>query len=217
MVHGINRTRRGIPLAFAIFVTGVLVSGCETSSTISQGPNPVKCGVTLAAIPALDATGGAGSLAVTTQPECVWEAATTTEWISVLSPASGQGSATVSFRVAANDGASPRDGAIVVNGEQARVSQRAPCRYGISPSSFGTGASGGSSTLSITTSSECAWTASRDVAWITFTSATTGTGNGTISFSIADNRDDERSGSIAVGNQRVVVTQASGRPPAPTP
>ena len=215
MLHRINRTRRSIPLAFAILVTGVLVSGCETSSTISQGPNPVKCGVTLAAPPALDATGGAGSLAVTTQPECVWEAATTTDWISVLSPASGQGSATVSFRVAANDGASPRDGAIVVNGEQARVSQRAACRYDISPSSFGTGASGGSSTLRITTSSECAWTVSREVTWIAFTSPTAGTGNGTISFSVADNRDDERSGSIVVANQRAVVTQASGRPSAP--
>jgi hypothetical protein len=215
IVHRINRTGRGTLLAFAILATGVLVSGCETSSTITQGPNPVKCGVTLAAPAALDAAGGAGSLAVTTQPECVWEAATTADWISVLAPASGQGSATVSFRVAANDGASPRDGAIIVNGEQARVSQRAPCRYDVSPSSLGTGASGGSSTLRITTSSECAWTVSRDVTWITFTSTTAGSGNGTVSFSVAENRDDERSGSIVVANQRAVVTQASGRLPAP--
>jgi len=92
-------------VAVAIVVTGLLLSGCETSSTISQGPNPVKCGVTLASPPALDATGGAGSLAVTTQRECVWEAATTTDWISALSPTSGQGSATLSFRVAANESA----------------------------------------------------------------------------------------------------------------
>ncbi len=217
IVHRINRTGRGTPLAVAILVTGVLVSGCETSSTICQGPNPVKCGVTLATPPAIDATGGAGSLSVTTQPECVWEAATTTDWISALSPASGQGSATVSFRVAANDSASPRDGAIVVNGEQARVSQRAPCRYEVSPSSFSAGASGGSSTLTIVTSSECAWHVSGDVTWITFTSPTMGNGNGTVGFSIAANSDDERRGSIVVANQRVVVTQASGLIPAPPP
>jgi hypothetical protein len=213
----ITRTGRGTLVAVAIVVTGLLLSGCETSSTISQGPNPVKCGVTLASPPALDATGGAGSLAVTTQRECVWEAATTTDWISALSPTSGQGSATLSFRVAANESASPRDGAIVVNGEQARVSQRAPCRYDVSPSSFSTGASGGLSTLAIATSSECAWNASRDATWITFTSPTAGSGNGTVGFSVAPNRDDERSGSIVVANQRVVVTQASGLPPAPTP
>ena len=214
-VHRITRTGRATPVAIAIVAMGLLVSGCETSSTISQGPNPVKCGVTLAAPPALDATGGAGSLAVTTQLECAWEATTATAWISGLSPASGQGSATVSFRVAANESAATRDGAIVVNGQQAHVSQRAPCRYDVSPSNFGTGASGGSSTLTIAASSECAWTASRDVTWITFTSATTGSGNGTIGFSVAPNRDDERSGSIVVANQRIVVTQGSGLPPAP--
>ena len=217
IAHRINRKRRDTCVTVVLLAASALVWGCETSSTISQGPNPVKCRVTLAPPPALDAVGGAGSLAVTTQPECVWDAATTADWISALSPGSGQGSATVSFRVAANDGASPRDGAIVVNGEQAHVSQRAPCRYDVSPSNYGTGASGGSTTLSIATSSECAWTASRDVTWITFTSSTTGSGNGSVGFAIAPSRDDVRSGSIAVANQRVVVTQASGVPPPPPP
>jgi hypothetical protein len=217
MASRIRQTHRGASVCVAVLLTTALVSGCETSSTISQGPNPVKCRVTLAAPPAIDAVGGAGSLAVTTQPECVWDAATTTDWISALSPAAGQGSATVSFRVAANDGASPRDGAIVVNGEQAHVSQRAPCRYDVSPSTFGTGASGGSTTLSIATSSECAWTASREVTWITFTSSTTGSGNGSVGFAVAPSRDDVRSGSIVVANQRIVVTQASGVPPPPPP
>ena len=61
----ITRTGRGTLVAVAIVVTGLLLSGCETSSTISQGPNPVKCGVTLATPPALDATGGAGSVSYT--------------------------------------------------------------------------------------------------------------------------------------------------------
>jgi Putative binding domain, N-terminal len=217
IVHRIGRTRRGGPLVAAIFLTGAFVSGCETSSTISEGPNPVKCRVTLATPPPLDAAAGAGSLAVTTQPECVWDAVTTADWISALSPTSGQGSATVSFRVAANEGAAPRDGAIVVNGEQAHVSQRAPCRYDVSPSTYGTGASGGSTTLSIATSSECAWTASSDVTWITFTSSTTGNGNGSVGFAVAASRDDVRSGTIVVANQRIVVTQASGVPPPPPP
>jgi hypothetical protein len=213
----IGQTHRGASVCVAVLLATALVSGCETSSTVSQGPSPVKCRVTLTTPPALDAVGGAGSLTVTTPPECVWDAATTTDWISALSPVSGQGSATVSFRVAANESASSRDGAIVVNGEEARVSQRAPCRYVVSPSTFGTGANGGSGTLSVATSSECAWTASRDVTWIAFTSSPTGSGNGTVSFSVAPSREDLRSASIVVADQRVVVTQASGAPPPPSP
>lgn len=212
-----SRNHRNASVIAAVLCASVLAWGCETSSTISQGPNPVKCRVTLSSPPPLDAAGGAGSLPVTTQPECVWEAVTTTEWISALSPSSGQGSATVSFRVAANDGLAPRDGAIVVNGEQGRVSQRAPCRYELSPSSYGTGASGGSSTLRVATAGECAWTAAPDVTWITVTSPATGSGDGSVGFAVAPNRDDVRTGSIVVASQRLVVTQASGIPPAPPP
>ena len=89
----------------------------------------MKCLVTLASPPMMDAGGGSGSLAITTQPECAWDVSSTASWISGFTPPSGQGNGTVSFRVTANDGASTRDGMIVVNGEQARVSQRAPCRY----------------------------------------------------------------------------------------
>ena len=217
IVHLVSRTRRGTPVVVAMFLTCALVPGCETSSTISQGPNPVKCRVTLATPPALDAAGGAGSLAVTTQPECVWDATTTADWISALSPASGQGSGTVSFRVTPYDGASSRDGAIVVNGEEARVSQRAPCRYVLSPSTYGTGASGGSGAFSIATPTDCAWTASPDVTWIRVTSSAAGSGDGTVSFVVTPNGDDARSGSIVVANQRVIVTQAAGVPPPPAP
>ena len=217
IAHRSNRKRRDTCVTVVLLAASALVWGCETSSTISQGPNPVKCRVTLATPLTVDAVAVAGSLAITTQPECVWDAATTTNWISSLSPASGQGSANVSFRVAVNDSDSPRDGVIVVNGEQAHVSQRARCRYDVSPLSYGTGASGGSTTLSISTSSECSWTAARDVTWITFTSETTGSGNGSVGFAVAPSRDDMRSGSIAVANQRIVVTQASGVPPPPPP
>jgi hypothetical protein len=217
IAHRSNRKRRDTCVTVVLLAASALVWGCETSSTISQGPNPVKCRVTLAAPPALDAAGGAGSLAVTTQPECVWDAATTADWISALSPASGQGSGTVSFRVAPYDGASSRDGVIVVNGEEARVSQRAPCRYVVSPSTYGTGASGGSGTFSIAAPTDCAWTASPDVSWIRVASSVSGSGDGSVSFVVAPNRDDARSGSIVVANQRVIVTQDSGVPPPPPP
>lgn len=192
------------------------VCGCETSSTVSQAPNPVKCQVTLAAPPMLDAGDGSGSLAITTQPECAWDVSTNVNWISGLSPASGQGTATVSFRVSANEGASTRDGMIVVNGEQARVSQRAPCRYELSPANLTVDSSGDSGSIRIATTSDCGWTAVSEANWIALSSSPSGSGTGSVSFTVAPNPGGARSSAIAVANQRASITQVAVSAPSPT-
>jgi hypothetical protein len=61
------------------------------------------------------------------------------------------------------------------------------------------------------------WTAAPEVNWITLTSSATGNGNGMVGFAVAPSREEVRRGSIAVANQRVAVTQASGAPPPPPP
>ena len=189
-------------------LVAALVSGCETSATVTTtGPNPVKCQVSLGAMTAVDPGGGSASLAITTQPECAWDAATNVSWISGLSPTAGQGTANIAFRVAANEGASSREGMIVVNGEPARVSQRAPCRYDVGPSSHRVGIEGGAASIRISTDNECTWTAAADVSWISLASSAAGSGNGTVSFTVAPNQGEARSGTIGVANQRSSVTQ----------
>jgi len=192
------------------------VCGCETSSTLSQGPNPVKCLVTLASPPLMDAGGGSGSLAITTQPECAWDVSSTATWISGFTPPSGQGNGTVSFRVTANDGSSTRDGMIVVNGEQARVSQRAPCRYDLGPANQNVNASGGAGSINIVTTSDCSWTATSEVGWITVISSPSGNGNGSVNFTVAPNQGEARSSAIVIANQRANITQAGVMAPPPT-
>ena len=110
----------------------------------------------------MEALGGTGSFGVTAQPECAWEASTSANWISALSPTSGQGNGEVTFRVAPNDGTSVRDGNVVVNGQQVVVSQRAPCRYALTPANQNVSANGGAGSVSIATGDDCAWTASTD-------------------------------------------------------
>src|SRR5262245_61075042 len=172
---GIARARRASSAAILFSVAAALISACETgSSTLSTGPNPVRCSITLAPVPMIDAAGGTGSLAVTTQPECTWDASTNVGWIFALSPASGQGIATVSFSVAANEDAAARDGTIVVNGQQTRVSQRAPCRYNLSPATQTISPSGGIANITIAALAECAWTATSEAAWISPRSSATG-------------------------------------------
>jgi hypothetical protein len=136
-------------------------------------------------------------------------------WITDVSPRSGQGAADVSFRVSANDEVSSREGAIVVNGLQARISQRAPCRYDLAPPSHNIDAGGGFASVTIATSAECSWTALIDVNWISFTSPAAGSGNGTVAFAVRLNDGAQRSGSIAIGTQRSSIVQASSPPPAP--
>jgi hypothetical protein len=202
-----------------IVLAALVVYGCETSSTVSQGPNPVKCQVTLATPPMMDAGGGSGSVAITTQPECAWDVSSNVNWISGFTPPSGQGDATVTFRVTSNDGSAQRDGMIVVNGEQARVSQRAPCRYDVGPANQTVNPSGGAGSINIATTNDCSWSASSQASWITLTSSPSGTGNGTVSFTVAANQGDTRSSSIVIANQRADITQTGivSAPPACMP
>jgi hypothetical protein len=200
-------------LAPAVLVMAVLVSGCETSSTVSSEPTPVKCQVSVASPAMLEAAGGNSSIAVTALPECAWTASTSANWISGLSPASGQGNGSVSFRASVNDGGSMREGAIVINGEQARVSQRAQCRYTLTPPTQTMATSGGASTVTVTTSDpDCAWTATTDANWISLTAPASGTGAGVITFSASPNGGAERSGAITVAGQRSLVTQSPTAP-----
>ncbi len=208
---------RAVKAALLVLVAAAIVSSCETSSTISAGPNPVKCVVSLASPPTMGPEGGGGSLAITTQPECRWDATTSVNWISALSPASGQGAANLSFRVAPNDGLSTRDGVIVVNNEQAHVSQRAPCRYDVTPASQSIGSPGGSLSATVAAAAECTWTATADVNWITLTSPAAGSGNGTLTFTVRLNDGAQRTGTVTIGGQRSSVTQASSPPPPPPP
>jgi hypothetical protein len=209
----VRMSMRRVVAAVLFLIIAVAAGGCETSSTVSSGPTPVKCQVSVSAPAMLEAVGGTSALNVTAQPECAWTASTSASWISGLSPASGQGNGSVSFRAAANDGSSVREAMIAINDEQARVSQRAPCRYTLSPVTQTIATSGGASTVTVTTTdADCAWTASTDGGWISVTAPTSGTGAGVINFTVAPNQGAERTAAIIVAGQRATVIQSASAP-----
>src|SRR5262245_39616656 len=207
--------RRTSLAAALVLLAALFVSSCETSSTVSSGPNPVKCVVVLNTPPMMDAVGGTGSLSVTTQRECAWDASSNVGWITALSPARGQGPAEVSFNVLANDGFTARDGMIEVNGTEARVSQRAVCRYEVSPLTQNVGATGAVGRITVTTAGECAWRAASESEWIELTSSAAGAGSGTVTFAVRLNDGAQRTGAISIAGQRLLITQASSPAPAP--
>ena len=217
LASNLVRVNRCPSLVAAIGLIAALpTAGCSASSTTTAtatGPDPVKCQVTLASPSVVDANGGAGRLSVSTQPECAWTASSAVNWISGLSPASGQGTGDVDFRVAANDGGSGREGDIVINDIRARVTQRAPCRYEVTPPNQSVGAGAGGGSVTVTTSAECAWTANTDVGWISVEPPRDGSGRGTVGFTVAANGGNERSGTITIAGQRSIVTQAGAAAP----
>jgi hypothetical protein len=215
--HIFELVRRGHPrhvLAGVFIAVAIAAAGCETASTTSTGPTPVKCQVALAAPSMMEAAGGNSSVAVTTEPECAWTATTSASWISGLSPAFGQGAGSVTFRVAANEGTAAREAIITINDEQARVTQRAPCRYTLTPPSQTVATSGGDATVTVSTLDDCSWTATTDVGWISLTSPSSGTGPATIAFTVARNQGSERTGSIVVAGQRANVIQSAVATPS---
>ncbi|HBG07986.1 MAG: hypothetical protein A2075_11030 [Geobacteraceae bacterium GWC2_58_44] len=69
-------------------------------------------------------------------------------------------------------------------------------------------ASGGSGSATVTISGSCLWGAAAMVPWITLTSGQSGSGNGTVGFTVAANSGAARSGTITVAGRSVTVEQA---------
>jgi C1A family cysteine protease len=82
------------------------------------------------------------------------------------------------------------------------------CSVTLSPTSTTFTSVGGLGSVSVTTGSGCSWTASDSASWITITGDTSGTGNSTVTYSVAPNTGKNvRTGSVTVGAQVHTVKQ----------
>jgi hypothetical protein len=60
----------------------------------------------------------------------------------------------------------------------------------------------------VSTGNGCVWTASSNArSWITIRSGQKGSGAGTVTFEVEENRDNERTGTLTVAGQTVIVRQ----------
>jgi hypothetical protein len=153
------------------------------------------------------------SFGVTTSNGCAWAASTTNSWIHTSS--SGTGNGTVSYTVDANSGTSSRSGSITVQGHTFTVNQSGVgCAYALSATSTNVSASASSgSSFGVTTSNGCAWAASTTNSWIHTSSS--GTGNGTVSYTVNANTGSGRIGTLTVAGQTFTVTQAGATAATP--
>lgn len=85
-----------------------------------------------------------------------------------------------------------------------------PCQYTVGPQNAAVAAAGGSGMVSIAAPELCGWSAVTNSAWIAITSSASGTGNGTVSYTVAVNDSgSQRVGALTVGGQTFTVTQAA--------
>ena len=83
------------------------------------------------------------------------------------------------------------------------------CSYTVSPLTVSLPSSAGTSTVGITTTSGCVWSAASSAAWLTLTPGSSGTGSGSVTFSVSSNSGaNARTGTFLVAGRTVSVTQS---------
>jgi hypothetical protein len=182
--------------------TGTVTIAGQTFA-VQQAGCPVS--ITPAA-QAFNAAGGTGAIGVLAAQGCIWNASPSDTWITIQAGNNGTGNGTVNFTVAANSDAAPRTGIIIVDNNTFTITQAA-CEASINPSSKSFTTMGGLGTINITTT--CKWNAATSASWINFAydGSISGTGNGSVTFSVGRNFEAPRTGTITVAGKTFTVTQ----------
>jgi hypothetical protein len=184
---------------------------------VDQEPSPCSFSISPTSL-AAPYGGRTGWTTVLGAAGCSWTAQSHDSWITITSGASGTGNANVTFSIAASTSTSQRTGTLTVAGRTFTVTQAANtgCQYSLSSPSQTVAPGGGTVSVTLTTTSQCWWTATSAVSWITL--STIGQGGRTISFTVAPNTTGStRTGQLTIAGQTHTVTQPSGTTPtAPT-
>jgi len=194
-------------------VTGLCGFSVSSADTTRQSP----------------ASGGQTSVHVTTVASggvpCVWTVTVNDDarsFVTLVDPASGSTSltdATVTFAVDPNSGGERR-GTVLVAGVQFTIVQAAAaCVLTLGGDLNATfPASGGTGHVDVTRvqGGSCPWTASAVDSFLTNVTPTSGTNNGTVTFTVAANSGGARTGRLTIAGQTVVVTQSAATTSGPS-
>ncbi len=193
-------------------IAGETFTVTESGTTSSSG----SCSYTLSPTSViLTEKGGKKTVNVKTKgTDCDWTASTTNSWITITSGSSGTGSGKAEFSVPGNTNTTALSGTITIAGETFTVNQDAGgCTFKLSPKSGKLKAPGGTATIKVTPSlGDCQWTATTTNSFITITSGTSGTGKGSVTYTVpANTTTNALTGTISITGQVFTVTQAGAK------
>lgn len=171
--------------------------------------------------------GGVVSWDVTAAPGCHFDTANLPAWLTPSSSAplqmAPEGTMRVSFTAAANATGATRTASFFLGNNTATITQPAspscPAAPTVSPASFNFTSSATTGTLSVAAGSACPWSIGALPSWVTATSSTSGTGNGSVTYAVAANTGLARSGNgqvNAMGFTRTFVMSQDAPPLCPT-
>ena len=84
------------------------------------------------------------------------------------------------------------------------------CSFSLSTSSQSIPTTGGTGNVTVTTSSDCAWTATSSASWVTLVSGASGTGTGVVVFEVAPNTTGQaRTATLSIGGQTFTINQTA--------
>jgi alpha-tubulin suppressor-like RCC1 family protein len=191
--------------------SGTITVGSLTH-TVTQAGQAVSINLSPASatVPYSGVTGATVSVTASS----AWSASSSAAWLRVTGGASGNGNGTVTYSVDArtDGGTTSRSGQINVSGAIFTVTQSGTSAVTtINPGSRSMGAEGGTGSFQVASNTN--WTATKSANWITITSGASGSGNGTVGYSVAANLYAEvRTGTITVNGNPFAITQAGAEP-----
>jgi len=94
------------------------------------------------------------------------------------------------------------------------VTNSGACTYALNSSAASVGPGAANASVQVTSASGCAWTATSNASWLTISSGSPGSGEGTVNYSVtANSGTSARTGTLTVAGQTFTVTQV----PVPSP
>jgi len=210
---------RGPSLSFTasatLVIAALVASACGSSSQTESltAPSSTKCALQATADnPSVPASGGSGSVRITTNRDCQWTAKSDASWLTIAAPTEGQGEGSVRFSAGANTDPASRKAAIAVNDQQLEIAQAgSPCQLTVSSNHESVDGAGGDLSVNVRASAtSCAWAASSSVPWISIVTGREGRGNGTVTFHVDAVTGPPRTGNVTIGGQNVQVDQGTG-------
>jgi hypothetical protein len=205
-------------LTFAAVVAAVAAAACGGSTAVTEisGPDVARCQTSVSPTPGtLPAAGTRLTLTVVSARECTWNLTSEASWAQVT-PASGQGEASVTLTVAENPEARQRSGVLVVNDNRLNLIQEAaPCRFTVSPAIIRLSHVGGRTSVNVSATAGCSWRASSNQSWARVVTDS-GTASGSVSIEVSSNTGAARVAIVSVADRPVTIEQ-EGANPAPQP
>ncbi len=168
---------------------GLCVAGGYSSGFLARIADATPaCSYAVAPSSVVAYSGQTVRFAVTAPSGCAWTATPSdSSWITVKSGASGAEAGAVTVTLGDNSTGSTRTGTVDINGQPFTITEAdSSCTYQVTGDT-NVPSSGGTVQLSVTAPAGCPWSVTPPTPYVSVVSGQSGTGNGTVTLSLAPN------------------------------